>query len=105
MFDESTGKKQTLIGGSGHGLPVHRIGVDVCGPETGGKCDNKWRVHKPSECKGLEFLAAGSKRNSDDQVSTSSKKKELDKKKKLRLALNAKVAKLETEIDEFSDSE
>jgi hypothetical protein len=28
VFDESTGKKQTLIGGSGHGLPVHRIGVD-----------------------------------------------------------------------------
>ena len=27
-----------------------------CCEETGGKCDGKWRVHKPSECKGLSFL-------------------------------------------------
>ena len=24
-----------------------------CCPETGGKCDGKWRVHSPKECKGL----------------------------------------------------
>ena len=23
-----------------------------CHPNTGGKCDGQWRVHKPSECKG-----------------------------------------------------
>ena len=24
-----------------------------CSPETGRKCDGKWRVHQPSKCKGI----------------------------------------------------
>jgi hypothetical protein len=30
-----------------------------CSPATGGKCDGNWRVHKPSQCKGV----AGSSQN------------------------------------------
>ena len=43
-----------------------------CTKETGGKCGGKWRVHKPSECKGL-------KRKSDKEKPKHNKK---DTKKK-----------------------
>lgn len=26
-----------------------------CHPSTGGKCDGKWRIHKPAECQGKEY--------------------------------------------------
>ena len=39
-----------------------------CGSESGGKCDGKWRRHKPSECKGM-------KRKNDDNSNTTSNKK------------------------------
>ena len=40
-----------------------------CGKETGGKCE-KWRAHKPSECKGLSSDAgAKDKRKRDSKGS------------------------------------
>jgi hypothetical protein len=32
-----------------------------CSPETGGKCGGCWRVHKPSQCRGV--AAPGQSRN------------------------------------------
>ena len=39
-----------------------------CCQENGGKCGGKWRVHKPSECKGT----AGQKRGQSKQESRAS---------------------------------
>lgn len=37
-----------------------------CSPETGGKCNGKWRVHKPSECKGLKARSEGGNKDGGD---------------------------------------
>ena len=36
-----------------------------CSPETGGKCDGKWRVHKPSKCKGIRKGEIPSRKNKE----------------------------------------
>ena len=61
-----------------------------CGKDTGGKCE-KWRAHKPKECKGLATAeATGDKRKRD---STGSDKKKLIE-KKLKIA-KAYIARME----------
>jgi hypothetical protein len=37
---------------------ITRTGV----PKTGGKCDGKYRVHKPSECKGRAHVFSPDKK-------------------------------------------
>jgi hypothetical protein len=70
-----------------------------CGKETGGKCE-KWRAHKPSECKGLSSDAgARDKRKRDSKGSD----KENSFAKKLKVA-KAYVAKLEQQLADKSDS-
>jgi hypothetical protein len=44
-----------------------------CSPETGGKCGGRWRVHKPSECKGL--VARGEKAAGKDESKSSNELK------------------------------
>jgi hypothetical protein len=62
-----------------------------CGKDTGGKCE-KWRAHKPSECKGLgsDGGTAKDKRKRDGKGSVKGKSVA----KKLKIA-KAYVAKLE----------
>jgi hypothetical protein len=70
-----------------------------CGKETGGKCE-KWRAHKPSECKGLSSDAgAKDKRKRDSKGSD----KGNSFAKKLKVA-RAYVAKLEQQSADKSDS-
>lgn len=54
-----------------------------CHPDTGGKCEGAWRIHKPSECKG-----AAKRKATDTQ-----KKENKSNKKKLAKALAAVVEK------------
>lgn len=37
-----------------------------CSPETGGKCNGKWRVHKPSEYKGFKARSEGGNKDGGD---------------------------------------
>ena len=62
-----------------------------CCEETGGKCDGKWRIHKPSEYKGLSFL-----RNKAKKVGAR-------KKLKLAKAYSTIVDKKEEEDDGDED--
>jgi uncharacterized protein (UPF0276 family) len=69
-----------------------------CGRETGRKCE-KWRAHKPSECKGLSLdIGAKDKRKRDSKGSD----KGNSFAKKLRVA-RAYVAKLEQQSADKSD--
>ena len=72
-----------------------------CGKDTGGKCE-KWRAHKPKECKGLASTeATGDKRKRD---STGSDKKKRTIEKKLKIA-KAYIAKMEQAADKEVSSE
>jgi hypothetical protein len=55
-----------------------------CSTETGGKCGGRWRVHKPSECKGL---VQGNSSNNSDATNSTSSNNEL----KLMKVLNAVI--------------
>jgi hypothetical protein len=46
-----------------------------CSPETGGKCDGHWRVHKPSKCEGRSHKFSGEKHPKDEAKGKSSSKK------------------------------
>jgi hypothetical protein len=50
-----------------------------CSPETGGKCEGNWRVHKPSKCEGRSHKFSGEKHQKDDAKESSSKKLKLAK--------------------------
>jgi hypothetical protein len=67
-----------------------------CGKGTGGNCE-KWRAHKPSECKGLAS-ASGEKRKPSTNTSPNPKKK-ANFAKKLKVA-KAYVAKIEQRAKE-----
>ena len=64
-----------------------------CSPETGGKCDGKWRCHKPSECNPKVFLQK--------------KKQQAEEKGNSRLALKLeqKLAALQATVINESDDE
>ena len=72
-----------------------------CHPDTGGKCDGKHRLHKPSECKGKGF-----KKGNNDQATKKarygSKSKPQENKLQLNRALQAAAAVAEP--DEFDSS-
>jgi hypothetical protein len=78
-----------------------------CGKDTGGKCE-KWRAHKPKECKGGAAAAqSGSKRQADAAAGEESDKKRDKLAKKLKVA-RAYVAEIEkqqqaAETDNSSD--
>ena len=59
-----------------------------CGKDTGGKCE-KWRAHKPKECKGLATSAAGDKRKRESIGPN--KRKSIEKKLKVAKAYIAKM--------------
>ena len=48
-----------------------------CSPKTGGKCDGKYRIHKPSECEGKVhvFGSSENKKRKPDKQNTESKLK------------------------------
>ena len=74
-----------------------------CGKDTGGKCE-KWRAHKPKECKGLAADAAGDKRKRES--TGSDKKKAIEKKLKVAKAYVAKMEQsVEKDTTEDEDSE
>ena len=74
-----------------------------CGKDTGGKCE-KWRAHKPKECKGLGADASGDKRKRDS--TGSDKKKSIEKKLKVAKAYIAKMEQsVERDTTEDEDSE
>jgi hypothetical protein len=74
-----------------------------CGKDTGGKCE-KWRAHKPKECKGLGADATGDKRKRDS--TGSDKKKSIEKKLKVAKAYIAKMEQsVERDATEDEDSE
>ena len=73
------------------------------GKDTGGKCE-KWRAHKPKECKGLGADACGDKRKRDS--TGSDKKKSIEKKLKVAKAYIAKMEQsVERDATEDKDSE
>ena len=59
-----------------------------CGKDTGGKCE-KWRAHKPKECKGLATSATGDKRKRESIGPD--KRKSIEKKLKVAKAYIAKM--------------
>jgi len=67
-----------------------------CGKETGGKCE-KWRAHKPKECKGI----ANPSNKRDSEGDKKSDKKHLAKKLKIAKAY---VARIEKQADEAESS-
>ena len=74
-----------------------------CGKDTGGKCE-KWRAHKPKECKGLGADAPGDKQKRD--LTGSDKKKSIEKKLKVAKAYIAKMEQsVERDATEDEDSE
>jgi len=69
-----------------------------CGPETGGKCEGKWRCHEPAKCQGKDFkFPTAEKRNGDDK-----KEGERPNKKKLKLTKSLEAMAINAED---SDSE
>ena len=71
-----------------------------CGKETGGKCE-KWRAHKPSECKGLGSDGGTTKDKRERDASGSGKGNSVAKKLKIAKAY---VAKLEQKSADKSNS-
>lgn len=63
-----------------------------CGPENGGKCDGRWRCHKPSECQGKGFKVKKKNERKQD---------ESNKRLKLSKAMQAVIdnAKIESESE------
>ncbi|KAI2496052.1 hypothetical protein MHU86_18473 [Fragilaria crotonensis] len=72
-----------------------------CGKDTGGKCE-KWRAHKPNECKGGAQASSGSKREATDTSNDKGDKKE-KLAKKLKIA-KAYVARIEKQASEAVSS-
>ena len=74
-----------------------------CHPDTGGKCDGKHRLHKPSECKGKGFRR---KQEGDEQTPNAKKKTRFSKQKDKKLQLNRalQAAAAEVERDEGSST-
>jgi hypothetical protein len=66
-----------------------------CDPATGGKCDGKWRVHKPAQCKGYK------KREKD----STQKGKQEGRKAKLLKAVEARTEDDRMEGDESINSD
>ena len=62
-----------------------------CSPKTGGKCDGKYRAHKPSECEGKAHVFAQTKKR---------KPAEPDNERKLKLAKAYEAIKKGTEEEE-----
>ena len=82
-----------------------------CHKDTGGKCDGRWRQHKPSQCKGKahqfvdnknqkEERKISSKRKSDDEKSDAKKKRALKLKESVRAA-----SAIVNDSDEMSSSD
>jgi hypothetical protein len=63
-----------------------------CSKGTGGKCE-KWRAHKPKECKGLATSAAGDKQNRE--LIGPDKRKLIEKKLKVAKAYIAEMEQFE----------
>ena len=63
-----------------------------CGPENGGKCNGRWRCHKPSECQGKGFKVKKKNERKQD---------ESNKRLKLSKAMQAVIdnAKIESESE------
>ena len=73
-----------------------------CGKDTGGKCE-KWRAHKPKECKGMAAsTGGGEKRKSGDNTNDDRKKATFAKKLKVAKAY---VAKIEQQAADCSSGE
>ena len=69
-----------------------------CGKDTGGKCE-KWRAHKPKECKGGAQASSGSKHEATETSSDKGNKKEkLAKKLKIAKAYVARIEKQASEV-------
>jgi hypothetical protein len=73
-----------------------------CSHETGGKCPGKWRIHKPSDCKGIASKADKEKPKAKKGILK--RKADALKIAAANEALSNKVAK-ETEDEEDSDYE
>ena len=72
-----------------------------CHPDTGGKCDGKHRLHKPSDCKGKAFRPAPAAKKKLRPNEQSKEKKALQ----LSKALQAAAAIAEHDEDPSSSSE
>jgi len=68
-----------------------------CGKDTGGKCE-KWRAHKPKECKGAA-QTVGNKRDFSESGNKNNKKAQFAKKLKIAKAYVARIEKQATEIE------
>ena len=79
-----------------------------CHPDTGGKCDGKYRIHHPSDCKGKAHQFKGASSKNDNQDAKVNKKRRGEysndnKKRAMRLKKSLEAAT--TNITEDSDSE
>ena len=85
-----------------------------CHPDTGGKCDGKYRIHHPSDCKGKAYRfkenaekekpkdgTARNKRRGEKSTENANKKRAL----KLKKSLEAATTNITEESDYDSDSE
>jgi hypothetical protein len=70
-----------------------------CDPETGGKCDGKWRTHKPKDCKGLATKAG---KDQKEKKRTSGTKRKADA---LKLATVNETLVSEQQDSEQEDSD
>jgi hypothetical protein len=69
-----------------------------CSKETGGKCE-KWRAHKPNECRGGTQASPGGKREATETSNEKGDKKEkLAKKLKIAKAYIARIEKRTSEV-------
>ena len=69
-----------------------------CSPETGGKCDGVYRIHKPSECKSVRKTTDKSEAKKDKEGKSKSKSKDV--------IISEALSKLRSEADEDdSDSD
>jgi hypothetical protein len=73
-----------------------------CGKDTGGKCE-KWRAHKPKECKGGAQASSGGKREATTETSSDKGNKKEKLAKKLKIA-KAYVARIEKQASEVGSS-
>ena len=73
-----------------------------CCKETGGKCGGKWRVHKPSECKGLGLKRKGEKEKPKTEKPDKKKKKSGAPKMKLAEAYKT-IMEAQKESDKSDD--
>ena len=76
-----------------------------CGADTGGKCE-KWRAHKPKECKGKAAQTLHKRdAKSTDNKDKFKKKDRLAKKLKIAKAYVAKIERQAAENDDTSGDE